>query len=190
MVCKNVINHSVFFGLIFVGIVITGSWKLDIIVSKRLNDSLFVVFIRSKLKSPAIHVFSFSIVSLSINGFMKSSMNKFSSMHGCLYIAPIILFLPSWFIYLYEVGFQFFWFVHINKIFSWLEVYPFLYIDKYSSFKGVSWHSYWLLISINTHVCFGFKVSFLFLFRLCINVEFMLNVIFNWADVKTNDRKV
>ena len=87
-----------FLGFIFVGRVITGSRKFDIIVSKKFEDSLFEMLRKSMLKSPAIYIFLFSAESLSFKGFMYSSIKRFSCMQGCLYIMPIILFLPFWFI--------------------------------------------------------------------------------------------
>ena len=49
LICENVINYSVLFGLILVGINIVGSKWLDIMVSKKLKVSFSSVFKKSKL---------------------------------------------------------------------------------------------------------------------------------------------
>ena len=58
----NILSIRVFAPeLIFVGIVISGRRKFDIIISKKLNVSLrFETLSRSKLKSPEINIFLFS----------------------------------------------------------------------------------------------------------------------------------
>ena len=67
---------------ILVGRVITGRRKLAIMFSKKLNESRWEVFDRSKLKSLAMNIFLFSFCNFSFKGFMKSSMNSLRSCRG------------------------------------------------------------------------------------------------------------
>ena len=67
MIGKYVIYQSVYTKVDFVGTVMSGKRKLDIIVSKKLNVSLCLdTFSKSKLKSPEINIFLFSVDNLSL----------------------------------------------------------------------------------------------------------------------------
>ena len=81
MIGENIINKGVLPRLTFVGKVITGRRKLDIIVSKNSNDSLCE---EVKIKITSNKNFLFSLESLSTIPFKYSSIKSVPFMQGCL----------------------------------------------------------------------------------------------------------
>ena len=82
-------------GVIRVGELMCGKRKASVIMSRKSLESLTVSYLRiSILKSPNSIIFFFSLLIFLSNSFRWDSRNSGVSIHGCLYMHPIIVFLP------------------------------------------------------------------------------------------------
>ena len=88
-----------YLGVTLVNEMIQGRSKFLYMLSRNVAESLLVSYFRiSILKSPMIMISLFSEESFSRMFWRKTSLNSVTSIHGCLYMHPTIVFFPFLFI--------------------------------------------------------------------------------------------